>query len=57
MPGIKPFKGCNESNSLSYFSLSAGLIAQSTADGGREVIKGLFLGGGGFVGLGNGISP
>lgn len=57
MPGIRPFKGCNESNNFSYFSLSAGLIVQSTAVGGKELIKGLFLGGGGFVGLGMVISP
>lgn len=56
MPGIKPFKGCRESNNLSYFSLSEGLIVQSTAEGGSDVIKGVEIGGGGFV-LGKGISP
>lgn len=56
LPGIKPFEGCRESNSLSYFSLSEGFIVQSTADGGSDVIKGVVVGGGGFV-LGKGISP
>lgn len=56
-PGINPLDGWSDSNNFSYFSLSVGLIVQSTADGGIEVIRGLFLGGGGFEGLGKGTSP
>lgn len=57
---MTPFKGCNESKSLSYLSLSTGLTVQSTAVGGKEVIKGVGVavdGGGGFFGFGRGISP
>lgn len=56
-PGIKPFRGCRDSNNFSYLSLSANLIVQSTAAGGRDVISGEFVGGGGFTGFGSGISP
>lgn len=57
LPGISPFNGFKDSNSFSYFSRSAGLIVQSTADGGNDVINGVLLGGGGLTGFGSGTSP